>query len=79
MKQMTNPTATALLLSFLLSANLLSAQKESSPGSSKIVYVDQVSCLDDLFAKFRGQIIYVDYWGSWCGSREAIPAPLFNN
>lgn len=65
---MTNLTANTITLTCLLFANLLNAQNESSPESSKIIYVEQVKSLDDLFAKFNGQLTYVDYWASWCGS-----------
>lgn len=44
------------------------AQKETKQESSGIQYVDQVKSLDDLFEKFQGHLMYVDYWGSWCGS-----------
>ncbi len=52
----------------LLFANLMFAQKDISHESSRIQYVNQVKSLDDLFDKFHGHLIYVDYWGSWCGS-----------
>jgi thiol-disulfide isomerase/thioredoxin len=59
---------TTITLGFLLFANLLFAQTDISQESSRIQYVNQAKSLDDLFDKFRGHLIYVDYWGSWCGS-----------
>ena len=58
----------AITLICLLHANMLYSQNESSSESLKIIYVEQVKCLDSLFAKFKGQIIYVDFWASWCAS-----------
>ena len=59
---------TTFIFGFLLFANLIFAQKDIPQESSGIQYVNQVISLDDLFDKFHGQLIYVDYWGSWCGS-----------
>jgi len=55
-------------LGVLLFTNLMFAQTDTSQEPSGIQYVNQVKSLDDLFDKFHGHLIYVDYWGSWCGS-----------
>lgn len=34
--------------------------------TDSIVYINEVSSLDELFSKFKGNIIYVDFWASWC-------------
>ena len=64
-KQMTK--LVIITLTCLLVTNLVYSQHEFLPKSSKIIYVEQVNCLDDLFAKFKGKIIYIDFWASWCG------------
>lgn len=33
---------------------------------SKINYIEQVNTLDELLSKFNGQVIYIDFWASWC-------------
>jgi thiol-disulfide isomerase/thioredoxin len=58
----------AITLIFLLLGNSVYPQKEEIPDSSKIIYVAQVSNLDDLFAEFKGHIVYADFWASWCAS-----------
>ena len=65
---MNNHMRITITLGFLLFANLMFAQKDIPQESSGIQYVNQVKSLDDLFDKFHGHLIYVDYWGSWCGS-----------
>lgn len=42
------------------------AQAETKHESDSIVFVDQVNSLDALFAKYKGQLNYVDFWASWC-------------
>jgi thiol-disulfide isomerase/thioredoxin len=55
-------------LALLFNTNHLFAQNEPDLAPSKIIYVDQVKSLNDLFLKFEGHLIYVDFWASWCGS-----------
>jgi thiol-disulfide isomerase/thioredoxin len=57
-----------IALALLLNANHLFAQNDPDVAPSKIIYVDQVKSLNDLFSKFEGHLIYVDFWASWCGS-----------
>jgi len=59
---------TAILLCCIFPSPVIFAQGNTNQGSPEILYVDKVNTLDDLFAKFKGQVIYVDYWGSWCSS-----------
>jgi thiol-disulfide isomerase/thioredoxin len=65
------------LLLFLLSLNLTMAQNVSKLDSGGIVYIGKVNSLDDLIGKFKGNIVYVDFWASWCGSclTEFKPEP----
>jgi thiol-disulfide isomerase/thioredoxin len=55
----------ALILS--LSEHVFS-QEIKNQNSNSIIYMDQVNSLDELFGKFNGQVIYVDFWASWCSS-----------
>ena len=57
-----------LCMSYGLMAQETVKQKESDSKSSKIIYVKQVKSLNELFSKFEGHLIYVDFWASWCGS-----------
>jgi thiol-disulfide isomerase/thioredoxin len=72
---MKNRVTMVILLCYIFSTGLVSAQGQTDSAESKIHYVDQVATLDELFGKFRGQVIYVDYWGSWCASclEEFVP------
>jgi len=65
---MTKLATTTITLIFLLLANFVYSQEEDFSDSSKIIYVEQVKNLDELFAKFKGHLIYIDFWASWCGS-----------
>lgn len=56
------------LISCLFVSNLVFGQTEIISTNKKIYYVDNVNSLDALFGKFKGQLIYVDFWASWCSS-----------
>ncbi len=34
--------------------------------TDSIVYLNEVSSLDSLLCMFKGHVIYVDFWASWC-------------
>ncbi|MBK7174751.1 MAG: hypothetical protein IPH84_16310 [Bacteroidales bacterium] len=55
-----------MLLGFLAIPSSIFAQGTAKSESDSIVFVENVKSLDELFAKFKGQIIYVDFWASWC-------------
>jgi thiol-disulfide isomerase/thioredoxin len=55
-----------LLFGFITIPAFTFAQEKTKSDSASIVFVDQVNSLDELFAKFKGKIIYVDFWASWC-------------
>lgn len=52
---------------FILSCYWGFAQNSDRLGNTdSIVYIDEVNSLDELFSKFNGHMIYVDFWASWC-------------
>lgn len=55
-----------ILLGFIIFPVFAFAQGKTKSQTDSIVFVDNVNSLDELFAKFKGQIIYVDFWASWC-------------
>jgi thiol-disulfide isomerase/thioredoxin len=57
---------TFFLIFFIASSNVISAQEVSTKDTTKIIYVDKVGTLDSLFGKFKGTVIFVDFWASWC-------------
>jgi thiol-disulfide isomerase/thioredoxin len=65
---MNHPTKIYLLLFFLFSFNLIKAQVVTKQDTSGMIYLEKVHSVDDLFRKFKGHIVYVDFWASWCGS-----------
>jgi len=70
----------SILISLFLSVaslNLSYAQQGNKQNSSKIIYLAKVNSLDELFGKFKGQLIYTDFWASWCSSclEEFKPQP----
>ena len=70
-----------LLLFFLFSVNVIMAQKFIKQDSSSIIYIDKVNSLDELLGKFKGNLVYVDFWASWCSSclAEFKPAPQLDD
>jgi len=74
---MNTHTKTIILLCWIFSTHSIIAQEGTDQGSSKIQYVEKVNSLDELFGKFKGQVIYIDFWASWCGSclEEFKPNP----
>ena len=70
-----------LLLFFLFSVNVIMAQKFIKQDSSSIIYIDKVNSLDELLGKFKGNLVYVDFWASWCSSclAEFKPEPQLDD
>ncbi len=68
---------TIIFICCLLSANLLFAQQNPKKDSTKIICLDKANNLDELIPKFNGNIVYVDFWASWCFSciEEFKPEP----
>lgn len=66
-KNMTTNIRNIFVISFILSYNWGVAQNSSNlVNTESIVYINEVSSLDELFSKFKGHNIYVDFWASWC-------------
>jgi thiol-disulfide isomerase/thioredoxin len=66
-----------LLLIFLLQIHAMTAQNTLQQDADSIVYIEKVSSLDELLGKFKGNLVYVDFWASWCSSclAEFKPEP----
>ncbi len=55
-----------LIFCGIVSSSPLIAQQQKSFANDSVMFVEPLNSIDELFAKFRGNIIYVDFWGSWC-------------
>jgi thiol-disulfide isomerase/thioredoxin len=64
---MKNIIKTIISIICIVSSSMIFAQTETKHYSDTIIFVDKVNSLDKLFGKFKGNIIYVDFWASWCG------------
>ena len=57
------------LIVFLLCINTLSGQTNSTnKKESQIVFLEEEDSFENLLSKFKGSIVYIDFWGSWCKS-----------
>lgn len=56
-----------LLISIVLVFNSCSGQNKETNDYSNIIFIDStVNSFDSLIAKFKGSIVYVDIWATWC-------------
>lgn len=55
-----------IIAACILFVNNLNGQEADRTDNPSFVFVEEVGSLDELFAKFKGSVIYVDFWASWC-------------
>ena len=55
-----------LLVAFFLSISYVKAQSTPSNKNSIYFITDTATNFDNLIARFKGKVIYVDVWATWC-------------
>ena len=60
-----NLKTTIIAFCFLL-PSFLSGQEIEGKSKIEVKYIEQVESLDELLNKFKGHIVYIDFWASWC-------------
>lgn len=57
-----------LIIVIVLLPSVLRAKESAKKDNQKVIYLDSADNLEETLKRFKGKVVYIDMWGTWCGT-----------